>query len=390
MKSLGQLLNIVRNSFSMILAISKKEIRQLKRDYRLLFVIFFFPVFLLVIFGYAVNFDVKHIKLAVYDQEKTELSRELIYSLQNSKYFDIVYYLDDINEADKLLDKKTAQCVLVIPQDFSRKIFSRQNVFLQFLIDGVDGNTAAIIKKYVSMATYDFNNNIALQVYNRMGVKSFKPIDIEPIFWYNPSLQTTTFLVPGLISMILLITSVISISLTLVREKERGTQEQLNVSQLNSIELLFGKILPYLTIALVNATFILIASYILFGVEVKGSFTELLFTTILFLFASASLGIFISVVSDSQQIAFTLGTFISLLPSVILSGFIFPIDNMPWAIQIITNITPVKFFIIILRNIMLKGVGYETYYMKIIYLIIFAIIPLTLATIISKRKLSSL
>jgi ABC-2 type transport system permease protein len=343
-----------------------------------------------VIFGYAVNFDVKHIQLAVYDQEKSELSRELIYSLQNSKYFDIVYYLDDINEADKLLDKKTAQCVLVIPQDFSRKIFSRQNVFLQFLIDGVDGNTAAIIKNYVSMATYDFNNNIALQVYNRMGVKSFKPIDIEPIFWYNPSLQTTTFLVPGLISMILLITSVISISLTLVREKERGTQEQLNVSQLNSIELLFGKILPYLTIALVNATFILIASYILFGVEVKGSFTELLFTTILFLFASASLGIFISVVSDSQQIAFTLGTFISLLPSVILSGFIFPIDNMPWAIQIITNITPVKFFIIILRNIMLKGVGYETYYMKIIYLIIFAIIPLTLATIISKRKLSSL
>lgn len=390
MKSLKQLVNNSLNSFSLILAVSKKEVRQLKRDYRLLFVIFFFPVFLLVIFGYAINFDVKHIKLAVYDKERSELSRELINSLQNSKYFDIVYYLNDINETDNLLDQKSAQCVLVIPEDFSRKIFSRQNVTLQYLIDGVDGNTAAIIKNYVSMATFDMSNNIAQEVYTRLGIKSYKPIDIEPIFWYNPSLQTTTFLVPGLISMILLITSVISISLTLVREKERGTQEQLNISQLNSFELLIGKILPYLSIALINAAFILIASYILFSVEVKGSFTELILTTLLFLFASASLGIFISVVSDSQQIAFTLGTFISLLPSVILSGFIFPIDNMPWAVQIITNITPAKFFIVILRNIMLKGVGYESYFMQIIYLLIFAMFLLTLATIISRRKLSSL
>lgn len=378
------------SSVTLIIAVSKKEVRQLKRDYRLLFVIFFFPVFLLVIFGYAINFDVKHIKLAVYDKEKSELSRGLINSLQNSKYFDIVYYLNDINEADNLLDDKSAQCVLVIPEDFSRKIFSRQNVTLQYLIDGVDGNTASIIKNYVSMATFDLSNNISQEVYSRFGIKSYKQIDIEPIFWYNPSLQTTTFLVPGLISMILLITSVISISLTLVREKERGTQEQLNISHLNSFELLIGKILPYLSIALVNATFILIASYILFNVEVKGSFTELILTTLLFLFASASLGIFISVVSDSQQIAFTLGTFISLLPSVILSGFIFPIDNMPWAVQIITNITPAKYFIVILRNIMLKGVGYESYFMQIIYLMIFAMFLLTLATIISRRKLSSL
>lgn len=390
MKSIKQNAVRISDSLAFVFAVSKKEIRQLKRDYRLLFVIFFFPVFLLVIFGYAINFDVKHIKLAVYDQEKSDLSRELVSSLKNSKYFDIVSYLDDINEADELLDKKSAQCVLVIPDDLSRKIFSRQDVTLQYLIDGVDGNTASIIKNYVSMATFDLSAKVSQEVYAKLGAKSYQPIDVEPIFWYNPSLQTTTFLVPGLISMILLITSVISISLTLVREKERGTQEQLNVSQLSSFELLIGKIFPYLLIALVNATFILIASYFLFGVEVKGSFIELIFSTLLFLFASASLGIFISVVSDSQQIAFTLGTFISLLPSVILSGFIFPIDNMPWLVQIITNITPAKFFIVILRNIMLKGVGYEIYFMKLIYLMIFALIPLTLATIISRKKLNSL
>jgi ABC-2 type transport system permease protein len=389
MKFIKNIIKEIANSLYLVFAVSKKEVRQLKRDYRLLFVIFFFPVFLLVIFGYAINFDVRHIKLAVYDQEKSEISRELVNSLKSSEYFDIVGYLNSINESDKALDEKSAQCVLVIPNDFSRKIFSRQNVTLQFLIDGVDGNTASIIKNYVSMATFDMSNNISEKVYARLGVRSYQPIDVEPIFWYNPSLQTTRFLVPGLISMILLITSVISISLTLVREKERGTQEQLNISQLNSFELLIGKIIPYLVIALVNATFILIASYFLFGVEVKGSFTELVLTTFLFLFASASLGIFISVVSDSQQIAFTLGTFISLLPSVILSGFIFPIDNMPWAVQIITNITPAKFFIVILRNIMLKGVGIETYYMQIFYLVIFALIPLTLGIIINRKKLES-
>lgn len=236
------------------------------------------------------------------------------------------------------------------------------------------------------MATFDLSNNISQEVYARLGFKSYQPIDLEPVFWYNPSLQTTRFLVPGLIAMILLITSVISISLTLVREKERGTQEQLNISRLNPFQLLIGKIIPYLVVAVVNATFILIASYILFGVEVRGSFTELILSTLLFLFASASLGIFISVISDSQQIAFTLGTFISLLPSVILSGFIFPIDNMPWAVQILTNITPAKFFIVILRNIMLKGVGIETYYVQTIYLLTFALILLTLGTIISRKK----
>ncbi|WP_244405190.1 ABC transporter permease [Ignavibacterium album] len=383
-------MNKISNSFYFILAVSKKEVRQLKRDYRLLFVIFFFPVFLLVIFGYAINFDVKHIKLAVYDQEKSSLSRELINSLKNSEYFDVVWYLNSIQESDKILDKKTAQCVVVIPNDFSRKIFSRQNVTLQFLIDGVDGNTASIIKNYVSMATLDISNKISKDVYSKLGIKSYQPIDVEPVFWYNPSLQTTMFLVPGLISMILLITSVISISLTLVREKERGTQEQLNVSQLNSFELLLGKIIPYLLIAFVNATLILLASYILFGVEVKGSIAELFLTTLVFLFSSASLGIFISVISDTQQIAFTLGTFISLLPSVILSGFIFPIDNMPFAVQILTNITPAKFFIVILRNIMLKGVGVESYFMQIIYLLIFALILLTLGIIISRKKLESI
>jgi ABC-2 type transport system permease protein len=302
-----------------LLAVIKKESRQLRRDHRLLFVIFFFPVMLLVMFGYAVNFDVKHVKLAVYDQDKSELSREIINSLQNSEYFDIVDYFNSYDKVDKSLDEKKSQVVMVIPKDFSKKLNSSQNVSIQYLIDGVDGNTASAILNYVNSATFSFGNKFTQKILARYGARSYQPLNIEPIFWYNPSLDTTKFLVPGLIAMILIITAVISVSLSLVREKERGTQEQLNVSPLSSLQLLIGKVIPYLLIALINAGLILIASYILFGVVVKGSYFQLLITTLVFLFTSTTLGIFISVVSDSQQVAFTIATFVSLLPSIILS-----------------------------------------------------------------------
>lgn len=372
--------------FIKLFSVIKKEVRQLKRDHRLLFVLFFFPVVLLVMFGYAVNFDVKNIKLAVFDQDRSDLSREMITSLKSSEYFNIVAFLNNYNDVDKNLDGKKAQVGAVIPNDFSKKLYSGQDVSIQYLIDGVDGNTASIIQNYVGGATFSFSNKFTQEILARNGLKSYQPIYIEPVFWYNPSLETTKFLVPGLIAMILIITAVISVSLSLVREKERGTQEQLNVSPLSSVDLLLGKIIPYLIIALINAALILLASYLLFGVEVKGSYIQLFITTIIFLFASTTLGIFVSAVADSQQVAFTLATFVSLLPSLILSGFIFPIDNMPYIIQIFTNITPTKFYLVILRGIMLKGVGIEIFYDQVFYMILFGSVLLILGSVINKRK----
>lgn len=372
--------------FKKFIAVIKKEVRQLKRDHRMLFVIFSFPVLLLIMFGYAINFDVKNITLAVYDQDKSIMSREIISSLESSGYFDVVAYLNKNSEADEYLNDKKAQLVIVIPEDFSKRINSSQNTSIQYLIDGVDGNTASIIQNYVNSATFSFSNKFTQEILARKGLKSYQPLALEAVFWYNPSLQTTKFLVPGLIAMILIITAVISVSLSLVREKERGTQEQLNVSPLLSVELLLGKVVPYMAIALINAALILIASFFLFGVAIKGSYLELLLTTSLFLFTSTALGIFISVISDSQQVAFTLATFISLLPSIILSGFVFPIDNMPWLVQIITNVTPTKFYLVMLRSIMLKGVGITAFYDQVIYLIIYATLVLALGTIINRRK----
>jgi len=368
------------------IAIIKKEVRQLRRDTRLLAVIFSFPVLLLIMFGYAVNFDVKHIKVAIYDQDRSILSRDFIISLSSSEYFNIIEYLNSEEKIDILLDQKTAMCVVVIPEDFSKKINTKQKTSIQYLIDGVDANTASIVQNYMFAATAQFNQKVNAEILARNGLKEFTPLLLETQFWFNPDLKTTRFLIPGLIAMILIVTAVITVALSFVREKEKGTMEQLNVSSLRTIELILGKTFPFVIIALVNAGMILLAGYLIFGVVVKGSYLLLLLTTLIFLTASTSLGIFISVLSDSQQVAFTAATFVSLLPSLILSGFVFPIDSMPWIIQIITNITPAKFFIEILRAIILRGVGISAFWDQIIYLLIFITVLIVLASLIGKRK----
>jgi ABC-2 type transport system permease protein len=372
--------------FKRTFAIIKKEVRQLKRDTRLLAVIFSFPVLLLIMFGYAVNFDVKNIKIVIYDQDKSDLSRDFINSLNSSEYFNIVEFINSESYINTLLDQKVAKCVIVIPSDFSKKINSNRNTSIQYLIDGVDANTASIIQNYMFAATAQFNQKVSAEILARNGLKEFIPLSLETQFWFNPDLKTTRYLIPGLIAMILIVTAVITVALSFVREKEKGTMEQLNVSSLQSIEMILGKTLPFVIIALVNAGLILLAGYIFFGVEVKGSYLLLLLTTLIFLTASTSLGIFISVLSDSQQVAFTAATFVSLLPSLILSGFVFPIDSMPVIIQVITNVTPAKFFIEILRAIILRGVGISAFWDQIIYLLVFTTILIVLASVIGKRK----
>lgn len=376
---------MLRRLFSVI----KKEFLQLKRDVRLLFVLFFFPVFLLAIFGYAVNFDVKHIKLAIYDQDKSDVSRDFIKSLTNTEYFDFIYYISSAREINKLLDNNDAQFVLIIPNDLSEKFYSDEEVKIQFIIDGVNSNTGTIIKNYVTAATAAFSSKLQSEVLAKKGIKKFEPINVEPQFWFNQDLQTTKFLIPGLIAMILIVTAVVSVSLTLVREKEKGTIEQINVSSLSSFELLVGKVFPFILIALINSALILIAGYFLFGVVVKGSLLLLFLTTLIFLAAATSLGVFISVISDSQQVAFSIATFVSLLPATILSGFVFPIDSMPIAVQVITNITPAKFYNVILRAIILRGVGIEAFWHQIIYLLLFMSFFGGLSILIIKRKMNA-
>ena len=369
-----------------ILAIARKEIRQVKRDKRMLYVLFIFPFILLILFGYAINFDVHHIKMFVYDQDKTVDSREFVNRLTSSNYFDIEGYLNSEREIRGVLDRGDAQVVLVFPREFSKDIYAGRNAQVQILVEGVNANTASIVSNYMTLATATFSQNITSNILARKGGESRLRLDVEARFWFNADLNSILYLIPGLISMILIITAVVSISLSLVREKERGTIEQINVSPLSSMELLIGKTIPYIVISLVISAIILVAGYFLFGMPVKGSIILLFFSTLIFLFASLNMGIFVSAISDSQQVAFQISTLVSLLPTFILSGFVFPIESMPPVIQILTNITPAKFFIIILRDILLKGVGPGAFWLQIIYLLLFAAFFLGLAIIINKKS----
>jgi ABC-2 type transport system permease protein len=347
----------------------------------MLAILLLFPVFLLVIFGYAVNFDVENIRLAVKDNDNSELSEEFVRSFIHSGYFIPVKHVSKDQDIKKILDEKLAQCVMVLPENFSKDFYANRNTTVQFLIDGVDGNTATVIQSYAQTATANFNTILNQRNLLRAGVKPMQLLDIRPMIWYNPELKTTRYLIPGLIGMILIISAVISVSLSFVREKERGTIEQVNVSPITVLELLIGKAFPYLLLALFDAAIILTAGYFIFGVVVKGSLLLLFCSTIVFLSAAISLGVLISVISDSQQVAFMIATMMSLLPSVILSGFIFPIESMPPIIQIISNITPVKFYIITLRAIILRGVGLSAFWEQWVYLILFTVTFLTLAAV---------
>ncbi len=370
-----------------IYAMVKKEFRQIIRDARTLYLIFLFPVFLLILFGYALSLDVKNVKIAIKNNDNSEESRDFIEMLQSSSYFKVVGYLHTQAEVNSYLDEKLAQCVIVFPTDFAAELQAGKNVKLQFLVDGVDGNTATVIMNYVTSATRFYNNKITQEFLARTGMKSFIPIDPQPLFWYNPDLNTTKFLIPGLFCMILITTAVIMTCLSIVREKELGSMEQLRVSPLGSFEMIIGKTIPYTIVALFVAAFTLVISNIAFDMGVKGSYIMLFFTTVIFLIATLSLGIFISTISDSQQVAFQIASVATMLPTFILSGFIFPIESMPLPVQILTNITPAKFYIIILRSIMLKGAGIEAFWKQIVSLLIFAAFFLGIATLrIRKAK----
>ncbi|MBE2279569.1 MAG: ABC transporter permease [Ignavibacteriaceae bacterium] len=369
-----------------IYAITEKEFMHLFRDKGSLMLLLLFPVFLLGFFGFAVNFDVKNIQIGVYDLDNSQLSREMISSITASEYFNPPLYFYSQKEADKALLEKSVRAVVVIPEGLSEQLASKRDSEIQFLIDGVDANSANIIQAYLSAAIADFNQKHIKSETGKLGVKMPQFLSLEPVFWFNPELNSTWFLLPGLISMILVITSVISVSLSLVREKESGTIEQLRVSPAGSFELLQGKIIPYLTLSFINALVILLAGYLIFGLQLKGSFGGFLFATFIFLIACSSMGYFVSVISNSLQVAFTIGTFVSLLPSLLLSGFVFQIESMPYILQIFSNITPAKFFNNILRAIVLRGTGIETYVNDLIYLLIFSGVLIMLSVIISKKK----
>ncbi|MBI5021716.1 MAG: ABC transporter permease [Ignavibacteriales bacterium] len=357
-----------------------KEFRQIRRDKRSLGVLLVFPAFLVLLIGYALNFDVKHISVAVFDQDKTQSSREFIRSFSNSEYFDFNYSVQSYEEIDNLLDEGKVLVVFVIPTNFSKELLAGRDAKLQILVDGSNSNTATTAIGYSNAIVQAYSMRIALETLARNGKELYVPIDLHPKVWYNPELISAKFLVPGLIGFILMLSAVVSTSLSVVREKERGTMDQMMVSPLKTGEIILGKTISYLIIALIASVLVLLIGYFFFDISIRGSILWLYIGIFIFLLAALGQGLLISAISHTQQVAFIISVFSTLLPALILSGFVFPIRSMPIALQIISNVTPPKFFLIVIRDVILKGVEPAVFWEQLVYMAIFAAVTLGLST----------
>jgi ABC-2 type transport system permease protein len=360
------------------LAVAVKELLHLRRDPRTALTLLGMPILLLLVFGYALSFDVQHIRLAVVDRDGSRAARDVTQAFLRSGFFDLVAHDRDGRDLDALFDDGRAQAGLVIPAGYGTDLAGGRPTTLQFVLDGSDSQTATTILAYARQIVASITPVTRGREGVALGV---------PRIWYNPELSSPRFLVPGLVAFILAITSVVATALSVVREKERGTMESLRATPLFAPELLLGKTLPYLVLASVSAAGALALAWALFQVPLRGSLFWLAVVTVLFLAGGLGQGLFVSTVADSQQVAFQVGLLTTMLPTLLLSGFIFPISSMPTALQWVTRIIPARYFLVALREIVLKGAGVEVWWAQAAALVAYAAIALGLGTVRMVRSL---
>jgi len=362
-------------------AIFIKEIRQIRRDRLSLGLLVLVPAFLLLLYGYALSFDVKHIGVAVLDEDNTRTSRALLDSLFQNQYFDRIGALSSRGEIDYWLKNGKARLALVIPRKFSEDVGRGEHGRVQALIDGVDATVGNVAVGYLDALAERFSLQFAGK-----GNGILQPLRLESRIWFNPDLRSAHFLVPGLMAMLLMISAVIATSLSIVREKECETIEQINVSAVRPLELIIGKILPYFLICLVTTLTILGVGYFAFGVVVRGSVFLLALSVLVFLFAALGMGLLISAATSSQQEAFQLAIVSTLLPSIILSGLIFPIAGMPAIIRGITFLMIPRYFVSVMRSIILKDASFAVIWPQLAAMLLLGLVFNFLAIMIMGKK----
>jgi ABC-2 type transport system permease protein len=360
--------------------VMRKEFRQIRRDSRSLIFMIFLPAFLLIMFGFALNFDVKHIPLAVVDQDGSRASRELIDKFGTTEYFDIKAALDRTDDIDGLMAREKVRAALVIPETFSSDLLAGRSPSVQFLIDGANAMSGTTGAGYAASILQSYSQKVTLEAMERRGLGGLTlPLKTEVRVWYNPELRSALFLMPGLMAFILMIILTTSTAFSIVREKERGTMEPLSVSPLRPAALIIGKLVPYVLISLASAHSVLALGWVLFGVAIKGNYFLLLLTMVLFLISGLGQGLLISAITRTQQVAFLLSVLTTILPTFLLSGFVFPVRNMPDIIQWVTYLVPAKYFLVALRAIILKGVGFGAFWEQVLCLAGFAALILALS-----------
>ena len=370
--------------------IAWKESVQLLRDVRSLTVVIVLPVLMLILYGYAINLDVRHVPLAVYDQDLTHDSRDLTGAFTRSARFDVIAYLDSYEQVTKALDDGDARVALIIPRRFAADLARGRVVPVQLVVDGSDSTTASTAIGYAAAILQQQSARITLAAVQQSGLAlggSALPLDARMRFWYTPELKSANFMVPGLIAVILMMLSALLTSLTVVRERERGTIESLIVSPVLPNELMLGKLIPYVMIAFADVILVIAAGRLLFRVPLVGSPALVLICSAIFLTAALGIGLLISTLAHNQQTAMTVAMLATQLPSMLLSGFLFPISAMPKIIQLITNIIPARHFLVIVRGIFLKGSGVPQVWQPALILLILGAFLLAMCALGFRKKL---
>ncbi|MHB9013430.1 MAG: ABC transporter permease [Ignavibacteriaceae bacterium] len=372
-----------------IINIVIKEFLQLKRDPVLFRIVFLAPVLQLVLFGYAANMDVNTIHTAIFDQDKTAASRDYIQRFERSGYFEIDDYVDTYQQVTNEINKGNVLWALVIPKDFEKDIETRKPAPVQAIFDGSDGNKTSIAFGYVQNITANYAQNILLQIADKTGRKNSIAGSLEPVIrvWYNPDLKTRVFMVPSIMGLILMIITIILMSMAIVKEREIGTLEQLIVTPIKPYQLIIGKLIPFVILGFIDILIVQTIMVFWFGIVIRGSFIFLVFASFLFILSTLGIGLFLSTISKTQQQAMMVAQFAIMMPFIYLSGFSFPIENMPKIVQYITYLIPLRYYITILRAVILKGASFRELLPETGMLLIMGILILVASAMRFKKRL---
>ena len=360
----------------------KKEVIQILRDRKFLVLILVTPIVQTAVFGYVANVDVTDIHTVVCDLDRSRASRELGNRFLQSGFFSLAGTLDDPRQADGWLDGGKAKVVLLIPPGYSTGVVGKKRSEIQVLVDATNSNVAGIAGSYSSAIVAAANVDMLLARLSRIGIRTQETVLVEPEVrvWYNPELKSVNFMVPGMLCVILLTSTMNLTGISMVREKERGTAEQLSVTPVRSWELVLAKVLPFVGIGFINMVFMLFLGIFWFGVPLAGSLGLLFALSVVFIFTSLALGVLVSTLAATQQQAMMMAQFF-MVPNMLLSGFMFPIANMPAAVQFVTYLVPLRYYVEIVRRIFMKGVGLPELWNQLVPLAVFGLVAVGVASL---------
>jgi ABC-2 type transport system permease protein len=369
-------------------AVARKEFTHVIRDPRSLGMGIAIPMLLLVLFGYALTLDVDNVPLVVWDQSQSPASRQLVSGFLGSRYFLLRSHVHNYPEAEQAIDSGRALMALVIPRDFAGRIGSGRPAPVQIIVDGSDSNTATIAMGYADVVTLAYSRDVAVDTLRRTGGRMIHtPLDLRPRVWFNADMESKNYIIPGLIAVIMMVIAALLTSLTVAREWESGTMEQLISTPLKGSELILGKLLPYFAIGMLDVLLAVVMGQFLFRVPLRGNVALLFAMAAIFLAGALSLGMVISIVTKSQLLASQLAMVLTFLPSFLLSGFMYAISNMPSVIQFVTYLIPARYFVTLLKGVYLKGIGLEILALEAVLLTVFGAAMVLFANMNFKKRL---